>query len=55
MAEERKVILSKLAEIARIKGDVELRPLTCFSVSGKMPHEKDIEIGERLIRKKITK
>jgi hypothetical protein len=52
LTEQRKACLGKLDAISKERGEVKLRPLEYFSVNGKMPHEKDIEIGERIIKKK---
>lgn len=53
MTERRKKSLLKLAGIADKRGEVSLPRLNNFSMQIRMPHEREVEIGERIIRQKM--
>lgn len=55
MSKRRRESLLKLAAIAEKRGESSSLPqLSYVSTRIRMPHEKETEIGERLIRKKMT-
>lgn len=49
--EQLKTIIKNREE----KINVQSRPLESYSVNTKMPHERRVEIGERIIKEKIMK
>lgn len=49
----RKEQLKQLLKIKESKVDITPKPVSTFSTSVIMPHEKDAELGRRIIQKKI--
>ena len=53
MTIDRRAQLKKLMEIKENKQDDKKRRLVHFSLDVKMPHERRVEIGERILKEKF--
>ena len=47
--------LEKLLKIKELKTDKIPKPISTFAINVKLPREKKVEIGERILKEKILK